>query len=214
MHESSRDSVSAYSSSSSYGSSQSSFGRWILWLLPNSIGLILRSTGRSQMWATVKKIKHSSIQQKKLPTVLNELIEDRNAIKVATKPTCTIDIIRVQFNLQHKERKTFSCLSFFFHGYISRWWICYHDSILAVPHDNKANFRLQLEVDSVFLHLDPCFVIWHFDTSKERLLWLECQSNLSYCGHRRALTKCRRQWACSWRGERKARWCRQSHNWL
>lgn len=118
------------------------------------------------------------------------------------------------YNRRRDRKKDFFMSFFSFHRHMSKWWMCYHDSILAVPHDNNASFRLQLKVDSVFLHLDPWFVIRHFDTSKEQRLWLECQSNWSRHGNRRALTKCRRQSACFWRGERKAPWCRQSNDWL
>lgn len=45
------------------------------------------------------------MKQEKVLTILNELVEDRNAIEIATKSTSAIDVIRVQFNLQHEERK-------------------------------------------------------------------------------------------------------------
>lgn len=45
-----------------------------------------------------------TVKREKIPTVLNELIKDRNAVEVATKSTSAIDVIGVQFDLKHKDR--------------------------------------------------------------------------------------------------------------
>lgn len=56
-----------------------------------------------------------TVKLEKIPTILNELIKDRNAIEVATKSTSAIDVIGVQFDLQNKDRiKLFFIRNYFF----------------------------------------------------------------------------------------------------
>lgn len=55
-----------------------------------------------------------TVKLEKIPTILNELIKDRNAIEVATKSTSAVDVIGVQFDLQNKDRiKLFFIPNFF-----------------------------------------------------------------------------------------------------
>lgn len=43
----------------------------------------------------------------------------------------------------------------------------YHDCIITIPHDSDAHFGLELNVNSIFFHLNPSIVVWNFDTVKK-----------------------------------------------
>lgn len=45
--------------------------------------------------------------------------------------------------------------------------VSYHDCIVTVPHDSDADFRLELDVNSILFHCYTCIVVWYFDTEKK-----------------------------------------------
>lgn len=58
----------------------------------------------------------------------------------------------------------------------------YHDRIITVPHDNNADFGLELEVNSIFFHLYPCVVVRHLDTKRQKVL-LESTDLVFFAGY-------------------------------